>query len=139
MLFVSDNPNNQEWYNKAGNGFAAILLYLMETAYMLTTLPQAYEIGSLSTGIGVWAQLVLDAPSNGPDALSVETLRELNGVLEASKNKNSGWSTTVDIVWDVLSMYAEKTVAWAVSGERVRQTTPIFHGLAQKRLRSTSA
>ena len=85
---------------------------------MLTTLPQAYEIGSLSTGIGVWAQLVLDAPSNGPDALSVETLRELNGVLEASKNKNSGWSTTVDIVWDVLSMYAEKTVAWAVSGEK---------------------
>jgi type IV secretion system protein VirD4 len=49
----------------------------------------------------------------------VETLRELNGVLEASKNKSSGWSTTVDIVRDVLPVYAEKTVAWAVSGNDV--------------------
>ena len=49
----------------------------------------------------------------------METLRELNGVLEASKNKSSGWSTTVDIVRDVLPVYAEKTVTWAVSGNDV--------------------
>jgi type IV secretion system protein VirD4 len=117
VLFVSDNPKNQEWYNKAGNVFTAVLLYLMETPEMPCTLPQAYEIGSLGTGMGAWAQQVIDERSSGKDALSVETLRELNGVLEASKNKSSGWSTTTDIVRDVLSMYAEKTVAWAVSGD----------------------
>jgi type IV secretion system protein VirD4 len=118
VLFVSDNPKNQEWYNKAGNVFTAVLLYLMETPEMPCTLPQAYEIGSLGTGMGAWAQQVIDQRSSGKEALSVETLRELGGVLEASKNKSSGWSTTADIVRDVLSMYAEKTVAWAVSGDQ---------------------
>lgn len=133
VLFVSDNPKNQEWYNKAANVFSAILLYLMETPEMPCTLPQAYEIGSLGTGVGTWAQEAIDLRSSGPGALSVETLRELNGVLEASKNKSSGWSTTVDIVRDVLSMYAEKTVAWAVSGDdidfsrlRVEKTSVYF-------------
>jgi type IV secretion system protein VirD4 len=117
VLFVSDNPKNQEWYNKAGNVFTAVLLYLMETPGMPCTLPQTYEIGSLGTGMGAWAQQVIDQRSSGKEALSAETLRELGGVLEASKNKSSGWSTTADIVRDVLSMYAEKTVAWAVSGD----------------------
>jgi len=119
VLYVSDNPKNQEWYNKAGNVFTAILLYLMETPAMPCTLPQAYEIGSLGTGVGGWAQQIIEQRSSGPDALSVETLRELNGVLEASKNKSSGWSTTADILRDVLSVYAEKTVAWAVSGDDI--------------------
>jgi type IV secretion system protein VirD4 len=119
VLFVSDNPKNQEWYNKAANVFSAILLYLMETPEMPVTLPQAYEVGSLGTGIGVWAQQAIEQRSAGPNALSVETLRELNGVFEASKNKSSGWSTTVDILRDVLSMYAEKTVAWAVSADDI--------------------
>ena len=119
VLFVSDNPKNQEWYNKAGNVFTAILLYLMETPDMPCSLPQAYEMGSLGTGLGVWAHQVIEQRSSGPNPLSVETLRELNGVLEASKNKSSGWSTTVDIVRDVLSVYAEKTVAWAVSGDDI--------------------
>ncbi|KPX44963.1 Uncharacterized protein ALO68_04930, partial [Pseudomonas syringae pv. helianthi] len=52
VLFVSDNPKNQEWYNKAANVFSAILLYLMETEGMKLTLPQAYEIASLGTGLG---------------------------------------------------------------------------------------
>jgi type IV secretion system protein VirD4 len=115
VLFVSENPKNQEWYNKAANVFSAILLYLMETPDMKLTLPQAYEVASLGTGVGVWAQQAIEQRSSGPNALSVETLRELNGVFEASKNKSSGWSTTVDILRDALSMYAEKTVAWAVS------------------------
>ncbi|UNB66152.1 type IV secretory system conjugative DNA transfer family protein (plasmid) [Pseudomonas syringae pv. helianthi] len=120
VLFVSDNPKNQEWYNKAANVFAAILLYLMEMEGMKLngmklTLPQAYEVASLGTGLGVWAQQAIEQRSSGPNALSVETLRELNGVFEASKNKSSGWSTTVDILRGALSMYAEKTVAWAVS------------------------
>ncbi|RMP12078.1 VirD4, partial [Pseudomonas syringae pv. delphinii] len=106
VLFVSDNPKNQEWYNKAGNVFTAILLYLMETPEMPFTLPQTYEIGSLGTGIGTWAQQIIELRSIGPNALSFETLRELNGVYEASKNKSSGWSTTVDILRDVLSVSA---------------------------------
>lgn len=119
VLFVSDNPKNQEWYNKAGNVFTAVLLFLMETPEMPFTLPQAYEIGSLGTGMGTWAQQIIELRSTGPNALSFEALRELNGVFEASKNKSSGWSTTVDIVRDVLSVYAEKTVAWAVSGDDI--------------------
>jgi type IV secretion system protein VirD4 len=119
VLFVSDNPKNQEWYNKAANVFAAILLYLMETPELPCTLPQAYEVASLGSAIGVWAQQILEARSGGDHPLSMECLRELTGVFEASKNKSSGWSTTADIVRDVLSMYGEKTVAWAVSGDDI--------------------
>lgn len=119
VLYVSDNPKNQEWYNKAANVFGAIILYLMETPGMPCTLPQAYEIGALGSAMGVWAQQVIESRSDGPDRLSVECLRELNGVYEASKNKSSGWSTTADIVRDILAMYGEKTVAWAVSGDDI--------------------
>lgn len=119
VLFVSDNPKNQEWYNKAANVFAAIILYLMETPEMPCSLPQAYEVASLGSAIGIWAQQAIEARSGGDNPLSVECLRELTGVFEASKNKSSGWSTTADIVRDVLSMYGEKTVAWAVSGDDI--------------------
>ncbi|WP_449124733.1 type IV secretory system conjugative DNA transfer family protein [Pseudomonas viridiflava] len=119
VLYVSENPKNQEWYTKASNVFGAILLYLMETPEMPFSLPQAYEIGSLGTGIGAWAEQVIKERTTGDRALSSETLRELNGVVEASKNKSSGWSTTSDIVRDVLSIYAEKTVAWALSGDDI--------------------
>jgi type IV secretion system protein VirD4 len=115
VLFVSSNEKNQEWYTKAGNVFTALLLYMMETPSLPFTLPQAYEVASLGSAMGAWAQQVINERSSGPEALSAETLRELNGVFEASKNKSSGWSTTADIVRDVLSMYAEKTVAWALS------------------------
>ncbi|NJP03492.1 type IV secretory system conjugative DNA transfer family protein [Pseudomonas sp. hsmgli-8] len=142
VLFVSDNPKNQEWYNKAGNVFTAILLYLMETPAMPGTLPQTYEIASLGTGIGAWAQQIIEQRGgSGPDALSTETLRELNGVFEASKNKSSGWSTTADIVRDVLSVYAEKTVAWAVSGDDIdfsimrEQKTTIYFSVTEGALK----
>lgn len=133
VLFVSSNEKNQEWYTKAGNVFTAILLYMMETPGLPFTLPQAYEVGALGSAMGTWAEQVLQSRSDGPDALSAECRRELNGVFEASKNKSSGWSTTADIVRDVLSMYAEKTVAWAVSGDdidfskaRMEKTTIYF-------------
>lgn len=119
VLFVSSNEKNQEWYTKAANVFTAILLYMMETPELPFTLPQAYEIGAMGSAIGAWAEQVIQQRSEGPEALSSECLRELNGVFEASKNKSSGWSTTSDIVRDVLSMYAEKTVAWAVSGDDI--------------------
>jgi type IV secretion system protein VirD4 len=119
VLFVSENPKNQEWYNKAANVFGAIILYLMETPGMPCTLPQVYEIAALGSAMGVWAQQIIETRSSGDNALSVECLRELNGVYEASKNKSSGWSTTADIVRDTLAMYGEKTVAWAVSGDDI--------------------
>lgn len=119
VLFVSSNEKNQEWYTKAANVFTAILLYMMETPDLPFTLPQAYEVAALGSALGTWAEQIIQLRSEGPDALSNECLRELNAVFEASKNKSSGWSTTADIVRDVLSIYAEKTVAWAVSGNDI--------------------
>jgi type IV secretion system protein VirD4 len=116
VLFVSDNPKNQEWYNKASAVFCAVVLYLMETPEMPCTLPQVYEVASLGTAVGNWAKQVIDDREGSDCPLSNECLRELNSVYEASKNKSSGWSTTADIFRDCLQMYGEKTVAWAVSG-----------------------
>ncbi|MGU9854462.1 type IV secretory system conjugative DNA transfer family protein [Pseudomonas koreensis] len=119
VLFVSDNPKNQEWYNKAANVFSAIVLYLMETPELPCTLPQVYEVAALGSAMGVWAQQAMEERSAGSAPLSDECMREMNGVYEASKNKSSGWSTTADIVRDTLAMYGEKTVAWAVSADDI--------------------
>lgn len=119
VLFVSDNPKNQEWYNKAANVFSAIVLYLMETPELPCTLPQVYEVAALGSAMGVWAQQAMEERSVGSAPLSDECMREMNGVYEASKNKSSGWSTTADIVRDTLAMYGEKTVAWAVSADDI--------------------
>lgn len=141
VLFVSSNEKNQEWYTKAANVFTAILLYMMETPELPFTLPQAYEIGSMGSAIGVWAEQIMASRSDGPSALSSECRRELNGVFEASKNKSSGWSTTADIVRDVLSMYAEKTVAWAVSGDDIdfskarQEKTTIYFSMTEESLK----
>lgn len=117
-LYVSENPKNQEWYSKAANVFSAILLYLMETPELPCTLPQAYEVASMGVGMGTWAEQVIALRSSGENALSAETLREMNGIVEQSKSK-SGWSTTADITRSQLTLYSEKTVAWAVSGDDI--------------------
>lgn len=141
VLFVSSNEKNQEWYTKAANVFTAILLYMMETPELPFSLPQAYEIASLGSAMGTWAQQTIDSRSSGSDALSNECRRELNGVFEASKNKSSGWSTTADIVRDVLSMYAEKTVAWAVSGDDIdfskarEEKTTVYFSMSEESLK----
>lgn len=141
VLFVSSNEKNQEWYSKAANVFTAMLLYMMETPELPFTLPQAYEIGALGSAIGVWAEQILASRSDGPDSLSSECRRELNGVFEASKNKSSGWSTTADILRDVLSMYAEKTVAWAVSGDDIdfakarEEKTTVYFSMTEESLK----
>ncbi|MCY1388907.1 Protein VirD4 [compost metagenome] len=119
VLFVSDNPKNQEWYNKAADVFVALVLYLMETPELPCTLPQLYEFAALGTGIGAWALQTLAERQAGDRPLSDECFRELNGVYEASKNTSSGWSTTIDILRGVFSMYGEKTVAWALSGDDI--------------------
>ncbi|MFW3065962.1 type IV secretory system conjugative DNA transfer family protein [Pseudomonas aeruginosa] len=124
VLFVSDNPKNQEWYNKASNVFGALVLYLMETPELPCTLPQLYELASLGAGLGQWAQQVISDRSDGENALSEECRRELYSVYVASQNKSSGWSTTSDIVRDVLAIYGEKTVAWALSGDDIDFSKP---------------
>lgn len=118
VLYVSENPKNQEWYSKAGTVFTAILLYLMETPELPCTLPQIYEVASLGVGMGAWAEQVIGERSSGDRALSAETLREMNGIVEQAKSK-SGWSTTADITRSQLTMYSEKTVAWALSGDDI--------------------
>lgn len=118
VLYVSENPKNQEWYNKAANVFTAIILYLMETPELPCTLPQSYEIGSLGVGIGAWAEGVIEERADSDRPLSAECYRELRSVAEASKAK-SGWSTTVDVLLGVLTFYGEKTIAWALSGDDI--------------------
>ncbi|MCY1496934.1 Protein VirD4 [compost metagenome] len=119
VLFVSENPKNQEWYNKAADVFVALVLYLMETPEVPCTFPQIYEFAVLGTGLGAWALQALSERQAGPRPLSEECFRELNGVYQASKNTSSGWSTTMDILRGVFSMYGERTVAWAVSGDDI--------------------
>lgn len=118
-LYVSDNPKNQEWYSKAASVFSAIVLYLMETPELPFTLPQVYEVGSLGVGMGAWAEQVIAERSEGDNALSAECLREVGSIVEQAKAK-SGWSTTADIVRSQLTLYSEKTVAWALSGDDIK-------------------
>lgn len=119
VLFVSENPKNQEWYNKAADVFVALVLFLMETPELPCSLPQIYEFAALGTGLGAWALQALSDRQAGSRPLSEECSRELNGVYQASKNTSSGWSTTTDILRGVFSLYGEKTVAWALSGDDI--------------------
>lgn len=119
-LYVSDNPKNQEWYNKAATAFTAIVLYLMETPEIPCTLPQVYEISSLGQGMGAWAKQVIADREASNNPLSAECTRELNSLYEQSKAKSGGWGTVSDIVREALVMYGEKTVAWAVSGDDIQ-------------------
>ncbi|OPE23661.1 conjugal transfer protein, partial [Pseudomonas aeruginosa] len=82
------------------------------------------ELASLGAGLGQWAQQVISDRSDGENALSEECRRELYSVYVASQNKSSGWSTTSDIVRDVLAIYGEKTVAWALSGDDIDFSKP---------------
>ncbi|MCW6572915.1 type IV secretory system conjugative DNA transfer family protein [Yersinia ruckeri] len=115
VLYSPDNPKNAGWFKKAGNIFTALVLYLMETPELPFTLPQVYEIAAMGERLGDWVQEILDNRLNGDRALSSECVRELNRVLGETKNKQ-GWPTTEGILNERLSVYGEKTVAWALSG-----------------------
>lgn len=119
-LYVADNPKNQEWYSKAATVFTALVLYLIETPGMPCTLPQVYEISALGTGMAGWAERVIAERAASDTPLSNECVRELTGIAEQAKAKGGGWGTTSDIVRSCLTMYSEKTVAWAVSGDDIQ-------------------
>lgn len=127
-LYVADNPKNQEWYSKAATVFTAIVLYLIETPEMPCTLPQVYEVTALGQGMGAWAHQVMTDRAASDRPLSAECVRELNGLYEQSKAKGGGWGTTADITREKLTMYSEKTVAWAVSGDDI-----VFNKMREER------
>jgi type IV secretion system protein VirD4 len=119
VFYTPDNPRNGGWYKKAGDVFTAIVLFLIETPALPCSLPQVYEISALGEGLGEWAKTQIDKRSSGKDALSNECLRELNRIVSESKNKQ-GWPTVLGILNERLSMYGEKTIAYAVSGDDIQ-------------------
>lgn len=124
VIYTPDNPKNASFFGQAANICQGIILYLIENEKrndrkpLPTTLPQVYEIAALGDGIASWAQEALDASDSGTFMLSDETCRELNVIKNAPASKN-GWPTVKDILINRLSTYAEKTVAWAVSGDDI--------------------
>lgn len=119
VLFVPDNPKNAGFFGSAASIFTALVLYVMETPALPLTLPQIYEITAQGMAMGEWATAVLEARCGGDEALSHECRREMNVIIASSRNRN-GWPITLDILNERLSLYGEKTVAWAVSGDDIK-------------------
>jgi len=113
-LYVPDNEKNASWFVKAGNIFVAICLFIIETdgEYPLT-LPQVYEIGSLGSQLGAWAQREIDERSSKGKPLSDETVREMTMIVSESKSKD--FATLVGFLTPRLAIYGEKTVAMALT------------------------
>ncbi|WP_196815142.1 type IV secretory system conjugative DNA transfer family protein [Photorhabdus temperata] len=117
-LFISPNSENQAFYNNAGKIFSALVLYLMETPELPLTLPQVYEITSLGDELPQWVENTIEARDNEDRALSDECIREMMNILSISSNPKS-WSIYMDILSEVLGIFGEKKVAWAVSGNDI--------------------
>ncbi|PLY35833.1 conjugal transfer protein [Pectobacterium carotovorum] len=112
-LYVPDNMKNASWFSKARDIFTAIVLYLIETPSLPLSLPQCYEIASLGTRLGEWAQRVIDERDGKTDELSAETVREMGVIISESKSKE--FSTLMSFVTGRLSLYGEKLVALALT------------------------
>jgi len=117
-LFIDPDGNNQSFYNNAGKVASALILYLMETPELPLTLPQVYEITSLGEDLPGWILETIEARDNIGRPLSDETVRELMNVVSMSANPKS-WGIYTDILSEVLGIYGEKKVAWAVSGNDI--------------------
>ena len=117
-LFVDPDGNNQSFYNNASKVCSAIILYIMETPELPLTLPQVYEITSLGEELPQWISDTVEARDNENRPLSAETVRELMNVVSMSANPKS-WGIYTDILSEVLGVYGEKKVAWAVSGNDI--------------------
>ncbi|ATW29865.1 conjugal transfer protein [Candidatus Williamhamiltonella defendens] len=128
VLFVPDNPKNASFFSASADIFTALVLYLMETPSLPLTLPQIYEISAQGMVLGEWAKKEMEARSQGDQPLSSECLREMNRMVSSSQSK-TGWPITQDILNKRLSLYGEKTVAWAVSGDDIR-----FEDLRRKKM-----
>lgn len=113
-LYIPDNEKNASWYENASSAFVAVSLFIIETEgeYPLS-LPQAYEIVSLGQQMGPWFQQQINERMAKQKPLSDETVRELNGLIEATKGKN--FSELLNFITRPLKVYGEKTVALAVT------------------------
>ncbi|HAS8353306.1 TPA: type IV secretory system conjugative DNA transfer family protein [Vibrio vulnificus] len=128
VLFVPDNPKNASFFGASADIFTALVLYLMETPSLPFTLPQVFEIAALGMTLGDWAKKEIQTRADGKKPLSPECVREMNRIVSSSQSK-SGWPITQDILNKRLSLYGEKTVAWAVSGDDIK-----FEDLRRKKM-----
>jgi type IV secretion system protein VirD4 len=117
-LFIDPDGNNQSFYNNASKICSAIILYLMETPELPLSLPQVYEITSLGEELPEWISDTIESRDNEDRPLSSETVRELMNVVSMSANPKS-WGIYTDILSEILGVYGEKKVAWAVSGNDI--------------------
>lgn len=117
-LFIDPDGKNQSFYNNAAKICSAIILYLMETPELPLTLPQVYEITSLGDDLPEWISQTVESRDNENRPLSDETVRELMIVVSMSANEKS-WGIYTDILSEILGVYGEKKVAWAVSGNDI--------------------
>lgn len=116
--FIDPDGNNQSFYNNAGKIAAALLLYLMETPELPLTLPQLYEVTSLGAELPGWILETIEKRDNEGRPLSAEATREMMVAVSMAENPKS-WGIYCDILSEVLGMYGEKKVAWAVSGNDI--------------------
>lgn len=117
-LFVDPDGNNQSFYNNASKICSALILYLMETPELPLSLPQIYELTSLGEELPDWISNTIESRDNEDKALSDECIRELMNVVSMSANPKS-WGIYMDILSEILGVYGEKKVAWAVSGNDI--------------------
>ncbi|EDR3562094.1 type IV secretory system conjugative DNA transfer family protein [Salmonella enterica subsp. enterica serovar Benue] len=109
------DTKNAGWYKKAGDAFTAIVLFLMETPEMPLTLPQVYEIAAAPVGVANWIEKTVAARKQTGRPLSHECERELMN-FASGKSNPAGFASTEGILKERLSLFAEKTVANALSG-----------------------
>jgi type IV secretion system protein VirD4 len=114
VIYTPDNPKNAGFFKKAGDIFSALILFLMETPELPFTLPQMYEIVSLGEELSSWVDETIRARGKTA-ALSSECIRELSNITSEAKSK-SGWPIVSSILKERLSVFGEKTTAYAVSG-----------------------
>lgn len=114
VMYSPDNPKNAGFFRKAGDIFSALILYLMETPELPFTLPQMYEIVSLGEELSSWVDGAIRAREKSRP-LSSECVRELSNITSEAKSK-TGWPIVSSILKERLSIFGEKTTAYAVSG-----------------------
>lgn len=117
-LFIDPDGNNQSFYNNASKICAALILFLTETPELPLTLPQVYEISSLGEDLPEWIQETIQARDNENRPLTDECIRELMNVVSMAANPKS-WGIYCDILSEILGVYGEKKVAYAVSANDI--------------------
>lgn len=130
-LYIPDNEKNASWYENASSIFVAIALFIIETEgeYPLS-LPQIYEMTSMGAGMGAWFQRQIEDRHGKGRPLTQETVRELNGLISATKSKN--FSELLTFITRPLKVYGEKTVVLALTESENPQENVDFSKLREE-------